>query len=472
MTDTDADEDFSRNPPSFLARPTSSTRYLLYARAFAFASAVRLTLPDALRDDWLAPTLLHWVGAFILALNGALLGWLLCALGISIPLFFLADQLTQPVFLLGCALGAIGCWVGPASGRNRRMALGLPFVVRPLTVGTYFVAAIHKLNRDFFNPEVSCASGGVRLLGEDWGVASLTSLSSWPGWPWLFVFAELSLVVMLILRPAAGFLLGLFVHLPLTIVFAPAFAFTMMSGWVMLLREEDIHHLGRTFVRRYRWVVPLGSIAAVTSVSRYPAERWRTDPDWCLKEALLWIALAWVFAAWIERRPRGVFDWFAAWSERPPKAPRWIGVGLGTAWMVNGFMPYTGLQFQHSAAMLSNLRIDSGCWNSLVFPEALRLRDAYVRIDRASIGPAPGRPELEGQVTGILWNTESLRSARERWCRSLPQPIAIAGSFEGGSFVVADFCEPEGWRFGQSALPRYRAFQVNLSRECPQACVH
>ena len=461
-----------RSVAAWRVSPTRSLRYRVYCRAFALAVAIRLTLPDALRDEWLVPALITWAGAVVLAVNGAVLGFALCAVGLVAPLVFLSDQLTQSVYMLGCCCGAMACFAGSRAGREERMAVGFPFIVRVLTVGTYALAALHKLNRDFFVPAVSCANGGMRLLAADWDWPWLATLATSPALPHLFVAVEACLAVLFVVRPAAGLVLGLVMHIPLTIIFAPAFAFTMISGWVMLLGDADLRHLGETWRRRWKIIVPLGGIAAAASLSRYPRERWVSDPDWCVKEAVLWIGLAWAVTAWASKPAAPTFGFWSGWRDRPRGAPRVIGWFAAGVWGLNGLTPYTGLQFQHTAAMLSNLRIDQGCWNSVVFPETVRLVDPYVRIDSASLGPPPGKPRQEAEIVEILWNTESLHRARERWCRVFPRPISLGGTHQGASFEIRDFCAEDGWVFGSSLAPRFRRFQVNLLRECPQACVH
>ena len=124
----------------------------------------------------------------------------------------------------------------------------------------------------------------------------------------------------------------------------------------------------------------------------------------------------------------------------------WRGVFL-MALVLNAFTPYLGLQFHHAAAMLSNLRIDRGCWNHLLVPEAVRLRDPYVRIDDAA------NEELES----TLWHPAQLRAWLDEHC---DEPILVTVDGER-----VDACTLE--LQGRSGL-----FQTNLQRQCPQQCIH
>jgi len=413
---------------------------------------------------------LYAAGAVARAINGSVAGWILCAVGLAGPLAFHEDQLTQSAYLLACAVGAVGCWLGRAEGRSERTARALPGIVRWLTVGTYGFAAIHKLNRDFFDPAASCATGGVRILADNWAAPFLAEPSMAPVWPVVFVSAELLLVVLLVVRPAAGIGAALLMHIPLTIVFAPSFAFVMMTGWVCLLTEDDLAHLGRVMRHRWPWILGLGGALGLGSFALYMQRHWVVYPWWSLKEGLLWIGAVWVAFAW-HRRPPGAFGWWSGFRERIPRGRRAFAAVMLGAWILNGLTPYTGLQLHHTGAMLSNLRVDRGCWNSLLFPEALRIVDPHVRVEAVEIGgDVAGRRVLRAEILGTLWNRASLRDARTGWCEAGAGPIRLRATYDGDGYEIRDLCSE--WPFGDPLLPGFRAHQTNLAVECPQSCIH
>jgi len=465
-----------RGLPSWLRRPSPSTRYLTYCRLWAGASAIHLTLPDAWQRSWAVPDLLYWAGAALLALNGCALGWALSAVGLLVPLLLLGDQLTQSIYLLACSVSALACYAGSVEGRARRLAHSLPAAIRVLTVGVYTIAAVHKLNDGFLDPAVSCATGGLSILADNWGVPAVAA--AWPDapWPHVFLLVEVGLALLLVFRPAAGMVLGLLMHIPLTIVFAPSFAFTMISGWACLLTEAEIRHLGRVLLHRLAWITVIGGALGLASFAAYMQTHWIVYPGWQLKEVSLWMALVWLLFAWRDRGraapPPGspaLFGVWSAWREGSGDRRSFVVV-LGVVWALNGLLPYTGLSFHHSGAMLSNLRIDEGCWNSLIFPEALRLRDPYVRIDEAEVGDVRGREALVGAITGKLWNPRSLRRARRGWCASGAGPIRVQGTYAGSRFESSDLCRV--LPLPDPPLPAARLFQENLDRVCPQQCIH
>ncbi len=457
--------------PSWISWPSRALRYRVHVRLYALATLIRLTLPDAVSKAWFPEVLLHWLGALVLLATGSLLGWALCCAAILLELLTLSDQLTQTAYLGLVACGAIGCFVGSAEQRERRMHLNLASIVRTLTVGTYFLAAFHKFNRDFLNPAVSCASGGMHVLAEHYASAALANLADWRLWPYLFLAAECGLVLTAIVRPAWGAIYAAVLHLPLTIIFAPAFAFTMASGWVTLLSDEELAQLGHSLRLRWRSVLFLAAIPIGLSLGLPPYDRWRTDPDWCVKEGLLWLVLAWLVVAYVERRRSGAppESWFGAWCEleASPGARRWAMLA-GTLWLLNGFAPYTGLNFQHTGAMLSNLRVDHGCYNHLLIPESFRFREEYIRLDDVRLDGLTLDPSA---YQSQLYNAELLGPQLRSWCRHGRGAVSLKGSYGTSPFEIADACSQEALPW-EPRLAHFRRFQRNLSRDCPQACVH
>ena len=475
MDDVDVSQ-LRRPLPSWLSWPCHTRRYRLHVRLYAVATLIRLTLPDAVSRGWWPEVLLHWLGAVVLFASGSLLGWALCLGAVAVELLTLSDQLTQTVYLGSVALAAVVCFAGDRAGRPQRMHIDLAAAVRALTVGTYFLAAFHKLNRDFIDPQVSCANGGLRLLGEHYGSALLGSLASYPAWPYVFLAVEFALVVLAIARPGLGAVFAAAMHLPLTIIFAPAFAFTMASGWVCLVGEAELEHLRASWGRHKRAIILLAAIPIALSLGLPPYERWRTDADWCVKEAVLWGVLSWLVVAWFTR-PAGYAAWLGSWRELAGRRRAQCITGCVAAlWLGNGLTPYLGVQFQHTGAMLSNLRIDAGCYNHLLIPERVRIREEYIRVDQLTL--ATPTPDHLQDWRARLYNSEILLKDARRWCRRSPDGVRIAGRYGSAPFVVKNACEPrvlqghQGWPFSAPLFPRFRRFQRNLDQSCLQACVH
>jgi hypothetical protein len=475
---------FAARPPWWLARPASALGYLTYARLYAFGTAVRLTLPDALASERLLATLASIAGIVLLAVNGCIAGWSLCAAGALAAIVFHQDQLTQSFYLLACAVAALGYAAGSRGERAERLTRGLPLAVRSVTVGVYLLAGIHKLNRDFLDPAVSCASGGLRVLARDAAPAVAevaTVLAAWRPLPAIYLALELVLLPLLLLRrPAAGVVCAAALHLPLTVIYAPAFAFVMMSGWSAFLTEAELRALGRTLRARAAALVLGTALLAGPILAATFRSRWGTDPDWRVKEALMCFLLVWLFETATRRRKTPLFGGLGAWAEpraggtalRPPPPRRGLAAVLVALLFAHGATPYLGLQFHRTGAMLSNLRIDRGCHNSLLLPEWLRGEDPYVRIERIAFAPGRAAPGVAESIVARLWGPEALARAREGWCRVHREPLALVADHRGERHVVDDFCAPEGWPFGAVWLRGLRRWQVNLGRACPEPCIH
>lgn len=436
-------------------------RYRFFARAWALSALAHLTLPDALQWSWLVPDLFLGAGALGLAVRPqmppaawGIACWSAAVVGLAWPLLLEGDQLTQSGYMLAGALAAIAC------GRpddDRALALA----IRVLTTLVYGAAFFHKINADFFDPAVSCATGGMHVLAANWSLplapAALDSV-----WPALFLGTEGLLVALFIARPRWAIALALVMHIPLTIIFAPSFGWVMASGWVCFLREAELQRIAHVWRRRWRAILALGLTLGFASAALYFRDHWVPYPLWQIKELGLWVLLvAYGFSL------RGGAD-RGAWSEAGPRGPRAVAWALCALFCFNALTPYLGIQFHHAGAMLSNLRVDRGCWNHLLIPEAIRVREPYVRVDDVDIGGAIAGPgELTEHLRVRLWHPADLRAATQRYCDAGAGPLRLGGRFGEIAWTTRDACVA-------LPIPSQRAglFQTNLERECPQRCLH
>lgn len=438
--------EYNRRVSGVTSLLTGDPRLRWWARAFAVASLVHLTLPDVREPGWLAPAALEALGALWLLWRPAPAAFLLCALGTIWPLALLRDVLTQSMWLSWVALiGAAG-----AGGLvSRRATLD---AVRLLTAGTYALAVLHKLNTEFFDPAYGCAHHAWAQVVARYPLLDALPLD--PLLPYVAVGLEASLAIALVRKSRLIWPLGVVFHLPLTVTLAPAFAAVMFAGYAAAVSPRDLARL-RDILRRHGARLAAAGLAAgalEVALARPPL-----DPVVLAKAIAAGALLAWTLP--LLRAPRR--------STRP--APRLARLALA-AWLLHGLTPYVGVQYQHTAAMLSNLRIDAGCHNSLVFPESLRGVDPYVRIDRASIGDG-ARPRREQIVTETLWNVAALHTMRRNWCVPALRPIRYEGTWRGAPFVIADLCA-DGALDAFPGPAGFQRFQKNLPRACPAACIH
>ena len=443
---------------SFWARPSAGFRFRAYCVAYTVGSWVHLTLPDAIEDPrWWPANTAYLAGTLVVLFRGALLGWCLCAAGLVTPILFYEDQLTQSAFLLACSLASAAFWIG-AEGREERMGESLPNAVGGMTVATYALASFHKLNSGFFHSETGCGASGLRLLASNWSFEFPAELLAWAA-P-CFLAAEICLAVLFLVRPAWALPLAFVLHIPLTIVFAPSFAFVMMIGWVCLLGEVQLRALGRIVWSYWAPIAIGGILLGGGSLALYLREHWVLYPWWSVREALLWSGLvaSLIAVRKLPGRPR----------RRSPKAG--LVVATVTAYAVHGLSPYSGIQFHHTGAMLSNLRIDRGCWNHLIVPESVRQVEPYIRIESASV-QAAGAATLEARLVDTLWNRRSLARAATRWCAQGATRLGVRARYRREALDIPNLCVAP-FPFGKPWFTGMRLHQENTHRSCQRACIH
>ena len=126
--------------------------------------------------------------------------------------------------------------------------------------------------------------------------------------------------------------------------------------------------------------------------------------------------------------------------------------------------------------MLSNLRVDPACHNSLIAPSWGW--DPYIRIDEARLGQA-SRPKQLQALTSQLWGWAALNTLKRNWCSPQTRPFELKGSWWGEPFELPDLCAPHSLELLKALHPwstaapmGWQRLQKNLSRSCEQACVH
>ncbi len=251
-------------------------------------------------------------------------------------------------------------------------------VLRWILLLAYGFAAFAKLNRDFLEPEVSCAvffaDHALHSAHLPPAPRALTGLL-----PFVVVAVE-SAVVVLLARPrtrTAGLRLGVAFHGILALDPSPHFydfSSVLYFFFVAFADPEVLADLERRWTARRRWVA-LGALAAMGLFLAYP--------QLPLPRLLRWgpVSLFVPFALWLLRHVRG-----GAVSLRPP---RWSGVVLGLV-CLNGVAPYLELKSGTAFTMYANLRVVRGRSNHLVVRRGWPLGDAHEALVRIEATEDPG----------------------------------------------------------------------------------
>ena len=260
--------------------------------------------------------------------------------------------------------------------------------IRMLVISMYLLAVFHKLNTDFFNPEISCAIDFYRraIRNESWlplplnpsrglreliisGVVLLEFL------PAMFLLWRRTWFVGLVCGVAFHLSTGLFMrHFP-TIMFClyawfvPADVFhRVVSAWEAWLRKMTrgrIGIVGAVQIATLLWA----AWTLIILVDRYPQRPQMHSLQISAYRALLrsWDVVALVsflaFAAVVVRaKDYRRFEPHPLWNRA------WPLYGIVILFAANGLSPYLGLKDHPCMVMWSNLYMKNGHSNHILVP--------------------------------------------------------------------------------------------------------
>lgn len=409
------------------AEREAQSAFRLWLRGLGLATLAHVMLPDYDQVGWLGPRLIGLIGAALLiftprpppsALHRDMRHlWAMCCLtlaGVKLyTLFALRDVLTQSLLLVTLyLLGGWGLW------RPKRSRLCLIAATWCVSI-TYGLAILHKLNADFLYTPQSCAIHGF----------------------------EISLGLMEALSDTSTHLSELveFTHQELRR--SPTFCASVVLGLELSLAILCARRSPRIWLWGYLFHTPL-ALTIAPAFGSVMAAGWGAGS-----------VLSRVDPRRIHRAPR---------PHLRASAVIWIPLLYG----IHGLSPYTGLEMQHSAAMLSNLRIDPKCANSLIIPHSPY--DPYLYIEEVSFGSS-SLPKREQILRETIWNLAALHTMQRHWCIPEYRPLRIKGSTGGEMFLIEDLCEAHALRpldRGSLFPSGWQRFQKNLPRRCHPACVH
>lgn len=341
-------------------------------------------------------------------------------------------------------------------------------VFRAMVVVALASAAVHKLNRDFFDLSVSCISLEQRLV-EWWQLPSVVTSMS----PLAIVIAEAGVPLLLVLAPFAGIPAAILLVTPFMSIGAPPFALLVASMATAFLPPESVPAVQDALRKRGAWIVAAG-VALVFSARFF----YRGDFPWLsigLAQTLAFALLCLIAAAIVDRVRRGR----AALPVEPPArssaAVRATFAILVAGLVLNSFTPYLGIKFQYSFAMLSNLRVDDDRWNSLVFPRSMRLteHDPFVHVTRVRYTKLSTGQVIDGG--GILppdLYAPSVVAMRIQRALERGVKTTIDFRYQGKSYAFAEAQDPTELYNLVSTWPTTPLFQKVLDRGKPQSCLH
>lgn len=262
----------------------------------------------------------------------------------------------------------------------------------------YFFAVFHKLNEDFFRPEVSCAGVLFRGLSERFvAIPASDTMISMVIWATLIVEAAIPVMLVWSRTRYAGILIGIVFHL--TLGLHPrqglySFSTMLFVLYTLFLPDDYVTRLGAAIAARPRI---RSLVAAVGSTVR------RSAKVVVLAGAVVGIAGAvLVLLTGVDLRHLGervlaiggvVWVPFAlaalvavVWIVRMPgKRPEDASALLSFSWslgligpvliIANSFSPYLGFHTRRNLSMFSNLRTEGERTNHLLVPREIQVAD-------------------------------------------------------------------------------------------------
>jgi hypothetical protein len=267
-------------------------------------------------------------------------------------------------------------WDGDESGRHPLQGSLLPLSAGFLLL--YWMSVLHKLNYDFIDPDVSCASYMYRRVSE---LLPFLPRARWAEHVsiWGTLLAEASVPVLLLHRRTWRFGLVAALGFHLLLGFDPTpgiYSFTglLYALFILLLPGTFVDTAGRQLellgarVGRSALLYPrIAGVVLWISILVYSSTR---DDRWSFSAGfpvyLLWALLvASAYLITLFRTP-------ALDARSVVRTPAWLWILPGLV-VLNGMSPYLGLRTQLSFSMFSNLRTEGGRSNHLFMPRLATL---------------------------------------------------------------------------------------------------
>lgn len=362
-------------------------------------------------------------------------------------------------------------------------------VVRVELALLYGFAVLHKLNTDFLNPAVSCASTQYAQIA---GMYPILPQGGWVDQTviWGTLLVEAAIPVMLFVRRTRllGVVLGALFHFLLTlnpahvffdftsVLLAVYFLFLPVDYWTAArqerLRWAPLQQLReRTGARR---LVPVGRAAlTLLAVLLVGAYLLRLAPDYgevwdVMRESvrMIWVLYFVALLAIFVRALRRVDPVAATRGYDRGPLPWAVAAVIPALFVVSGLSPYLGLKTEASFAMFSNLRTEVVS-NHLFIPASLKVagyQEDLVQIHASSDPELARLAERGRQMTWFDFHTLT---------RRLPGATTVSFTRAGVRHDLDRLGAVPALDDGPTAIPRrLLRFRVVEPLDRPMPCRH
>ena len=338
-------------------------------------------------------------------------------------------------------------------------------------------AIFHKLNADFFDASVSCAT--MHFQGVAKRLPLLETFAA--AMPVLAILGELAIPVLLLATPRLGLAATLAIMTFVGHRGATTFTLLVMVHSIAFVEPGAGQWLRDGLRKRWSWLV--GSIVLTSAAS--PLVYGRIDAQWfrywtfelAIVVAAFGIAHV-IFGAMSATAPP--LRWRAIF-ERPKINPllgqaavvRTVTITLLLVGVLNGLTPYLGIKHRFSQAMFSNLRADQSRWNHFLVPESILIRDPlpYVRITGAEARHALSGEAAHRSFEDALYTPDFLQS-RIEWANKSRLRLAFRAEYDGEVHHTRNAAFDRELLAWLATLDQGRLFYQSLTIDGPQACIH
>lgn len=358
-------------------------------------------------------------------------------------------------------------------------------VLRVMLFALYFFGVLHKLNRDYFDPEVSCAVGTFAAVAPAWldrlATANLATRSSLIAGS-LLVESAVPLLLAFGRTRRAGIALGALFHGFLGLRF---FAFsTGLLAFYALFVPSALWERAAALVAQRRarggpaaaLLSPLcAGIAALLVVAAFGVSGalLAEDAEWAALPragfpllAVGWILLIGVPLAWLLGSGQLAADFAGRSPGRLASAP--VLLVFPAIVLFHGMSPYLGLRTVPAFSMFSNLRTEGGLTNHWFMPSRA-LRIAGFQEDLVTVRTAQDE-ELLRFARRPRRTFYDFKMRIQRMAAAGKHDIAV--SYRRGSQVHAlaraetdpELMEPVPW--WQRKWLKFRPVPISTQREC------
>lgn len=363
---------------------------------------------------------------------------------------------------------------------------------RIFTILTLFLVSFHKLNADFLDPEVSCETYIKTYFPKNWDTAwhpLAASLSS----PWLIVLMEGPVPIALLLFFRRLGILAVTAMFAV-VSFCNAIVVTLM---VILPALSFLAKSDRASIRRHRVALvavflALSAVLLPLSHSAYHGVRpWVQYAVHHLVVIAIFVSVGGCQILALARKMNSNGSAPVSWKERlgmrrmrllpsdwPGKA---VCLTITAALLLNGLSPYLGWKFNHSLAMLSNLRVDDARWNHLLVPKWVRIseHDPYIRVHRARLPVDRVKHARTGKQiwirAGRMYSPEAFHDRITEIVRQSGQmEVGLRLEHRGEIFQFDGSTSGEEWQSFLASLPPPKGhwFHNELRIDGKQLCKH